>query len=271
MTRAFVAALCALGVACSDGTLPATDAGDDHMNVVKPDGWVPPPDAGARLLPHEGIMLPKMQLGIVYVGDVDAGGAPVDDPDIDWLLGSLYWLYLDEYGIDNGAVAGSVRVPQSTFFQPGDLDGNGLVDVMVLQTRLAQALHGDADAGLASTIDLPGAEAYLVFLPDGVNVALGHNGTYTYRTCIDANGYHAYDGLEPYAVLPPCTEGRSLYAASHELTEMATDPQPYDGWVSDVDIPVNGGEVADLCAEKILQEGVEVTRLWSNQAGRCMP
>ena len=94
-----------------------------------------------------------------------------------------------------------------------------------------------------------------------MNVALGHRGTYTYQTCVDTYGYHGFDGVEPYAVLPPCDDGRSLYTASHELSEMATDPQPYSGWASDPDIGINGGEVADLCEQKVMQEGVIVTRL----------
>jgi len=80
-------------------------------------------------------------------------------------------------------------------------------------------------------------------------------------------------------VLPPCDDGRSLYTASHELTEMATDPQPYSGWASDLDIGINGGEVADLCANvpgtlgpgKVMQEGVIVTLLWSNKQSGCVP
>jgi hypothetical protein len=151
------------------------------------------------------------------------------------------------------------------------LDQNNLVDVLVLQARVAQSLHDDADAGTTSTIGIPSAQAYVFFLPDGVNVDLGQRGNYTYQTCIDAYGYHAYDGLEPYAVLPPCPEGRSSYAESHELAEMATDPHPYDGWASDVDIPANGGEVADLCTDQADAGGVTVTWLWSNQVNGCIP
>jgi hypothetical protein len=266
-----LSALCALAFACSETQQPATDAGDDRQNTVDKDSSLPMPETGPRLIDHDGATLATMKLGIVYIGDADAGGAPGTDPILSWLVGSPYWLLLDEYGIGNGTLVGSVRVPTSTFFQPGDTDVNGLVDVLVLQSRIAAAIHGDADAGIATSVVIPNAEAYLVLLPDGVNVALGHRGTYTYQTCIDANGYHGYDGIEPYAVLPPCPEGRTLYAASHELAEVATDPQPYQGWVSDVDLPINGGEVADLCAEKVMQQGVIVTRLWSNQANGCVP
>jgi hypothetical protein len=212
-----------------------------------------------------------MQVGVIYVGDEDAGGAPVDDVTISWLLGSPYWLLLSEYGIGNGALVGSSRIATWSFFQSGDLDQNGLVDELLLQARVAQSLHDDSDAGTTSTIRIPGAQAYVFFLPDGINVNLGERGNYTYQTCIDADGYHAYDGVEPYVILPPCPDGRSSYAESHELAETATDPQPYNGWASDLDIPVNGGEVADLCAEEVDAGGVTVSRLWSDHAGGCIP
>ncbi|HEY1959798.1 MAG TPA: hypothetical protein VGH28_29515 [Polyangiaceae bacterium] len=260
-----------LGLACSDAIAPASDAGNDRTGVVTPDGSALPTDAAPRLLSHQDVMIPSIQLGILYVGDLDAGAAPSQDVDLNWVVGSPYWLLLDEYGVGNGAVAASARLPTASFFQSGDLDPNGLVEMVVLQARLLAALHGDSDAGTTSTVTLPGANAIVVYLPDGINVALGHKGSYTYQTCIDSDGYHAYDGIEPYAVLPPCQVGRTLYAAAHELAEMATDPQPYIGWASDVDVPVNGGEVADLCAEQTFTYGLWLTRLWSNQAGGCVP
>jgi hypothetical protein len=266
-------ALCMSLLACGEAPAPPIDAGNDNVIIVNPDGNVPPKDAGPpRLLEHDGVILQAMQLGIVYVGDADAGAAPNEDVILKWLLGSPYWLNLEEYGITNGAFIGSMHLPTASLVQPGDIDGTtGLVDVITLQTRIAAAINGDPDAGTGATISLPGAQAYLFFLPDGLNVALGHRGTYTYRTCVDTDGYHGFDGVEPYTVLPPCDDGRSLYTASHELTEMATDPQPYMGWASDVDIGISGGEVADLCEQKVMQEGVIVTRLWSNKQDGCVP
>ncbi|HEX4513275.1 MAG TPA: hypothetical protein VH054_07055, partial [Polyangiaceae bacterium] len=237
-----------------------------------PDASVPPKDAGPpRLDEHDGSIMQSMQLGIVYVGDIDAGAAPNDDIDLKWLLGSPYWLNLEEYGITNGNLVASVHVPTSVLVQPSDLDTMGRVDVLLLQSRIATALGGDSDAGTPAAISMPGAQAYLFFLPDGLNVALGQRGSYTYQTCVDTYGYHGFDGVEPYAVLPPCDDGRSLYTASHELAEMATDPEPYTGWASDSDISVNGGEVADLCEQAVMQEGVIVTRLWSNMQNGCVP
>ena len=259
--------------ACSDSPVVPVDAGNDNVVIVDPDGYVPPGEAGPpRLQKHDGIVIPAMQVGVVYVGDIDAGSAPNQDAFFKWIVASPYWLYLQEYGIDNGALAGSTHVATSALIHAGDVDSTtGLVDVLTLQNRIASALNGDPDAGTSATISLPGAHAYVFFLPDGLNVALGHRGTYTYQTCIDTNGYHGFDGFEPYTVLPPCDDGRTPYTASHELAEMATDPQPYSGWASDIDIGVNGGEVADLCEDKVMQEGVWVTKLWSNLQNGCVP
>lgn len=245
-----------------------TDAGEDHTGVVDPDGTAPPTDASPRLLPHDGVKVTNVALGVVYVGDLDAGGPPVETPTLSWLLASAYWGLLAEYGIGPGTLAGSTRVSAAAFLQPGDVGDGGLVDLMVLQTRILQAVHPEAGAPLVS---IPGAREYAVYLPQGVNVALGVRGTYVYQTCIDTNGYHGFDGQEAYTVFPPCDQGQSAYAASHEIAELATDPQPYHGWVSDVDIPVNGGEVADLCAQQVEVEGMTVTELWSNAAGGCVP
>ncbi len=271
MHRAWLALVGAIALGCGETEAPPLDASTERDGIYTPDVMTPPLDAGPRLLPHSGVIIPEVAVGVIYVGDLDAGGAPGDLPDLQWLVASPYWLLLSEYGIQNGTIAGAVRVSTDTLIQPTDVDDGGLIDVGVLQVRIGNALGANVDAGVAPTISIAGANGYVFYLPDGVNVALGHRGTYTYQTCIDASGYHAYDGAEPFVVLPPCDTGRSIYAASHELAELATDPQPFNGWASDTDIAKNGGEVADLCAEQVLQEGQLVTRLWSNQANGCVP
>ena len=268
---AAIVGVCAGLSASCDGQLTAVhDAGDDRVGFVDPDGSTPPPDASTRLTPHNNVTLAHVAVGVVYIGELDAGGAPVMTPTLTWLLGSSYWGLLSEYGIGSGSVVGAVRIATQAFFQPGDVDSNGLVDILVMESRIVQAIHGSTDGGVGLA-GIAGAQSYVIFLPDDVNVATGHRGSYTYQTCIDSDGYHAYDTFEPYVVLPPCATGRSPYAASHEIAELATDPQPYRGWASDFDVPVNGGEVADLCAEQVMEEGVIVTRLWSNEQNGCVP
>jgi hypothetical protein len=120
---------------------------------------------------------------------------------------------------------------------------------------------------------VPPGDAYLFFLPAGVNVDLGERGGHVFQTCIDAGGYHAFDGEEPYAIIPPCSLGRSPLAVSHELAEMATDPFPGGGWFSDKDVTNAGGEIGDLCNQVAVHgtDGWDVTQLWSNADGDCEP
>jgi hypothetical protein len=110
-------------------------------------------------------------------------------------------------------------------------------------------------------------------LPEGVNVDLGVRSGLVLQTCINVGGYHSNDGVEAYAVIPPCALGRNPLAISHELAEMATDPWPGSGWYSEKDKDPAGGEVADLCDEVVSQgvEGWTVTQLWSNADGDCEP
>ena len=128
-----------------------------------------------------------------------------------------------------------------------------------------------SEAGVGPTIGP--ADGYVLLLPNGVNVALGTSASHTFQTCIDAGGYHGHDGFEPYAVIPPCREGRSALAISHEIAEMVTETMPTHGWYSDDDVKNAGGEIADVCNQPVSQgiDGWFVTQLWSNSDGRCMP
>jgi hypothetical protein len=101
-----------------------------------------------------------------------------------------------------------------------------------------------------------------------VDVSFGSQG----QTCIQAAGYHAFDGEEPYIIIPSCNVGRRTFTVSHELAEMATDPTN-DGWYSDKDVGLAGGEVGDLCNMPVPYDisGWSVTQLWSNADGDCEP
>ncbi len=238
------------------------DAGPDAYGVNARDAYAGAYDGGDRVTPHDGDVLSAMTLTVVYVGEASEGGAPSVDGLVDWMLGSAYWGHLTEYGVGPGTRAGSVRVPLGALDMEGKVSG-GLIDSLDLNQSIHALLH---------TAAVPPAQAYLVFLPEGVNVSLGTRGTYTFRTCVDESGYHAFDGQEPYAVMPPCDKGRSSFAIAHELVEMATDPG-FHGWYSDADQPKNGGEIADFC---ILPAVVDVdawtvSKLWSNQVSGCVP
>src|SRR5580765_7752357 len=157
----WVVALCMSLLACGEAPPdPVDDAGNDNVVIMNPDGSVPPKDAGPpRMQKHDGIVLKSMQLGIVYIGDSDAGAAPNEDIILKWLLVSPYWLNLEEYGITNGNLVGTAHIPVSTLVGPNDLDALGLVDVLLLQSRIATAINGDPDAGTPATVSFPGAQA----------------------------------------------------------------------------------------------------------------
>ena len=278
-------------------TADAGESSDSSFALVR-DAGVSFRDAGVfpqddasqpwnRMTAHEKRVLRAMRLQAVYIGFEGGDGAPDFDEFHRWLLSSSYWSLMKQYGVGMGIFAGSVRVSTTAAF-PATLVKNGLITAEDLDTRVFELIHGSpspADAGADSEAGssggdsgarlplLPAAEAYIFFLPNGVNVSLGERGGHTFKTCVEAGGYHSFDGAEPYAIIPPCSFGRSPLAVSHELTEMATDPFPGGGWYSDADVDNAGGEIGDLCNQRVPHgvEGWSVTQLWSNADGRCQP
>ncbi len=267
---------------CAAGALGADDA-----NANAPDYGFRTPSAlespskdpyEARLVALRDTAMPAMRVHVVYIGrpGEDAPVSESFDPFIAWLLGSAHWGNLAEYGVRGGAFVDSVFVPAERFFVKGSIE-DGLVDTMAFEELARRHMprsqgvllpRDGADAELA-----PDAEGYVFFLPSGVNIAMGTRGTYTYSTCVDALGYHRFNGREPYAVIGSCDKGRSGFVVSHELAEMATDPIVGQGFFSAGDLSKSGGEVADLCRTEgaIDVEGRSVTRYWSNLHGACIP
>jgi hypothetical protein len=290
----------------SDSASPA-DGGDVPYALVR-DSGVHYRESGAvtqedarhswnRMSGHQKRVLSAMRLQAVYIGFEGDDGAPDFDDFHTWLLSSSYWSILAQYGVGAGTSAASVRLSTKAAL-PASLVKNGLISAEDFDARVLDILHGsratrdggaDPDAAADAAMDpeagtsggghdaglplIPAADAYIFFLPNGVNVSLGERGGHVFRTCVDAGGYHSYDGSEPYAVIPPCSLGRSPFAISHELTEMATDPFPGGGWYSDADVDNAGGEIGDLCNQQVPHgvEGWSVTQLWSNADGTCQP
>jgi len=265
-TRLLLSALAALACACSAAP-PATSAPSDAGTDAKHKIDAGPRDAAPadvdprydRMTSGGGAVLANMKLAIVYIGD-DTDGAPSRDEYVTWLVGSGWWGIMNQYGVGTGSVVGSVRVPKADVFQPGDVDANGVTYYALVDARV-DALVQPADGGPSA---VPAADAYLVFLPWGVNVDIGG------VTCDMYYGYHSATlfGHVPYAIMPPCTGGHSGTSISHELAEMATDPFPESGWA---DHTMTEGEIGDLCNAPAFWDGQLVTRLWSNEAGACVP
>ena len=270
----------------------ARDAGEGGAHVDAKSPW-------ARLEPHQHQVLSAMRITVVYIGDDGVDGAESFDAFIDWLLNSDYWGLMAQYGVGPGTRVSSQRIPRSSIIPFSDVVG-GLITAEALEAAVHAYVHagasgavdggssGGADASASDAASEAGlstdaapppdptvslGDAYIFFLPNGVNVNLGQRGMHTFQTCIDAGGYHAHDGAEPYAIIPPCVLGRSALAVSHELAEMVTDPVPGKGWYSPKDIDTGGGEIGDLCNQTAPHgaDGWDVTQLWSNADGDCEP
>ncbi len=242
---------------------PIEDAGPDVFYVSHQDSGVRE-DAGVdRVTPHHDVIVTAPRVLVLYAGNPGVDGAMTQDVFVDWLMASSYWGLLAQYGVGPGKRVASVQVPREQLVPVADQDALGLVWLATLEKRV----HAWVDVN-----GTMGANALLVFLPDTVNVKLSVRGSYTYQTCIDAFGYHAYDGREPYAIMPPCQKGRETGSIAHELIELATDPESNRGWFSNEDLPKGGGEIGDLCqGEQTSWQGWMVPLMWSNADRHCMP
>ncbi|HEX7600199.1 MAG TPA: hypothetical protein VF316_01295 [Polyangiaceae bacterium] len=256
--------------ACGGSVATAAPSGDgggaDVYGLMRQDGSVTD-DAGARITAHGGRVLGAMTVSVIYVGDAGVDGAPSFDGFIDWALASSYWATLAQYGAGPGTRVASVRVPRAVLLPDGSVNAQGLIEQAALADLLTTLLHPST-----GTSPVPPAQGYLLFLPDGVNVILGQHGSYIWKTCWDADAFHSTASGDPYVVVPPCAAGRRTVAISHELSEMATDPDAYQSWYSDEDRYPSGGEVADLCEDLTdTAGGYDVAPLWSEGARRCVP
>ena len=268
-------AFATLLVACGgDTTQVSSDAGTDAFGHKSFDAQSTydaseadvPKQPWNRMTNHGGGSLGAPHLRAIYVGADGVDASPSFDAYMTYLVSSPGWwgAVLSQYGVSNGAFDGATYIPTSTFIHDGDVV-KGFINWGLLDMRVHEAIHAMLldDAGADSgTPQVPHADAYVVFLPDGVNVDLGQGQT----TCANAGGYHTYDSDEPYAIIPPC--GRYRLVISHEIAEMVTDPEPGYGWYSDTD---EYGEIGDLCNELTYVDGQQVTRLWSNKDGDCEP
>ncbi len=269
MTKLALAAfLVACGGSAGDASDAATDASiksdayghkpidaSENLFDAAGDGAKTPED---RMEPHQGIVIATPELRAIYVGTSGTDLQTNQDAFLIWLVSSTdYWSILAQYKVGLGTFMSSTTIATSSFFQAGDVVA-GYVNWETLELRVRSAIATlPTDGGAANE--------YIIFLPLFVNVDLG-DGT---KTCVQAGGYHSYDDVEPYAIIPACGDGGLVI--SHEMAEMSTDPIPSAGWYSDADEDNAGGEVGDLCNFGASVDGKIVTQLWSNADGQCMP
>lgn len=245
-----------------------TDAGTDGERVLRPeDGGVGVDGGYPKFTYHGGRVLESTRVAFVYLDEENQGGAPSFDTFTDQLFASSQWASLSEYGVKSGVRTTSIRVPRADVLPATAIDAQGLIDQPEFAEAVRKYLHG-------TTGDrFPDANAVAVFLPAGVNVVLGQRGSYKWRTCWDADAFHSTDAAgDAYIVIPPCPNGRRTVAISHELGEVATDPDVYTGWFADAEQFRSGGEVSDLCdKENAVAFGFDIARYWSEAKRRCVP
>ncbi|MFO0678250.1 MAG: hypothetical protein U0169_17065 [Polyangiaceae bacterium] len=276
----------ALVVGCGGAVERAADGGtgaDDESGAVIADQ----PSASTsrapsyELKPHSGIVIPAMRLHVVWIGESARSAAgPVASEFARWYLASEPWKVLAQYGVGPGSVVSEETVDAREILGavtelPATvplLDFEKSLGPVIARVRERTA--PEIPEGSNARESWTGLEDAFVFvLPDDVNIGLGTRGTYTYRTCVDALGYHGFDGRTPYVVLPPCVEGRSTFVLSHEIAEMASDPIVGKGWFDPENATKSAGEAADLCKAEgpVTVSGWPISRLWSNRDSRCLP
>jgi hypothetical protein len=203
---------------------------------------------------------------------------------------STYWAgAMSEYGIGAATSLPPIMLAESA---PTTIDDTGI------QAWLADKLGaaGDPDAGPDAGPDpnwpQPDANTvYVLYYPSGSTITLQGE-----SSCTAFGGYHSDTVIAlpsgnqdvSYAVVPRCSSFGALNgidavtgAASHELAEASSDPQPESNSPAYVEVDNNhfywerllgGGELGDMCAQfqnvfvKFPGLDYTVQRIWSNKS-----
>lgn len=180
-----------------------------------------------------------------------------------YVLASPLMDQLGEYSvpgvrIGHGSLAGTTIISD----RPA---GNSVTDAQIqnlIQTEIAKTTLPKTNPN----------SLYFLFLPPGVDVALGGQ-----KSCANFCGYHdsiggaLYYGVAPYPGCSGCVGGLQALDAltstsSHELCEAVTDPVPGQGWYD-----TDQGEIGDICAWQTKKLGPWTVQLeWSNQRRSCI-
>ena len=204
---------------------------------------------------------------------------------------------LEQFGDTIARTAWWTAVTEGYCAKPGDCIGEGqpgravrLTETLPSQVHavdLSALLRSEARAGRLGTFDAN--TVLLVYLPQGVSL----EDAFVPRYCGDGpRAFHKAlrfgDASVGYAVMPRCSDEAALTgSASHELLEMATNPDTAKRGFSFVQSSTNlgftasGVEAMDPCGflareKEVVASGFVVRRAWSNREasqGRdpCVP
>jgi hypothetical protein len=303
----------------SAGGTATSDGGDATIEDATPEGLCDAGSDLNRCsdaYPAQHHPVPQLDYGggpilqHIRVVTVTFAGDPHRDAfrDFDhFLVTTPWWRQTAEtFCIDGGTFAGQCvgdgtsAAPEGGAWPPDGSaadGGDGHLDVELAYDFASGSIEdADIQAWLARHItagDFPPPDdqtAYVLFFPQSTTI------TNVGPSCVQFAGYHktipAPDGgggRVSYAVIPYCDYGQgdavdfqqATFATSHELAEMATDPEfgqytafdltSNDAWLAQEGIAGGvGGECADMCflvADPTYDAGgYTVTRVWSNQA-----
>jgi hypothetical protein len=212
-----------------------------------------------NLYDYRGRILPAPKLLLIWRGARDdfAGAIPLYERFLAGVNGSPWLSVLDQYMRGERAsvsVAGEIMGAAAA---PGETDPESALCALLASRRLTP------DATTVYTLLSPAAaqafDHHSSVVCEGVRVptiavSLRRDAPHPSGACTEA--------------LSPAE--RMLWAFSHELAEVITDPEPSSGWTD-----VYGQEVADDCARATCQSlatgTFSLSSLLSNSAGGCAP
>jgi hypothetical protein len=311
-TAGFLLSLLAL-VPChgrASNSNPALQGGPRHPVPVRPPGASAPLTATAHLVYYGGPVISNVEVVQVLWGEgpfqpfVRDPAPPSLASFYAAITRSAYMDWLAEY--DTGIVAASgtagtnQRIRRGTFLgtytiTPSSALGSGSIDDAQIQTELSRQLASGALPAPTRDADGRPNTVYMLHFPRGTTVTDGGS-----RSCV-IGGFCAYHGTIAraggdlfYTVLPDMSPGSGCdrgcgddpdpfhdqtSIASHELVELATDPEvglatstlPPLAWYD-----VANGEIGDICNGQqgriVGGDGLTYTVQleWSNHAGACV-
>jgi hypothetical protein len=231
-----------------------------HTSASPAAGALPTPGS-ARFVDHGGPVLHTAQVHLAYWGSPwIASGTSHPTPDqitaaIRTLLAGPYLTGLAQYrDIKPAVVRGSTVITSSD------------PPAAFTDEQVSDFLNRHIDAGVLPEPDPDHQTLYIVVLPASAYAAGDSHfvGEHTYFT---RHGQRIpYAWVDDTASLFPATE-----KITHELVESITDPEDsailgvagtcrQAGWC----------EIADICPDPVIVDGVAVAPYWSNQAGGCI-
>lgn len=218
-------------------------------------------DQHHRFVDHHGLVLRSELVYLIYWGNAwtqPGAIAPTADQvtgAVRTMLASSYLTGLAQYrGIAHAQVRGS-RVVASSEPPAGFSDG-----------KVERFVRHQISAGTIPAPDAEDQTLYGVVMPPGVQAGDDEDWSGEHNT----HGRHGHGVHYAWFTNPGTIDGLTVIM-SHEIVEAATDPEgsgflgvdgtcSQDGWC----------EIADICGNTGVVDGVMVESYWSDAAGKCV-